>query len=253
MNNETPQHPVLAASKLSFSYPDKPEVLRGIDLTVEAGERVGLIGPNGAGKTTLFQVIGGILKPTGGGISLLGEAVKNNHFNPRVAMVFQNPDDQLFCPSVQEDVAFGPRNMALSEEEVEARVSKALAVVGGKALAKRPVHHLSQGESRIVSIAGVLAMRPELIMYDEPSANLDIRSRRRLIHLMAASKETIIVASHDLELILEVCSRVVLMDKGRIIADGRPRDIMGDAALMEAHGQEKPHSLKPHQAPHNYN
>ena len=242
--------PVLTLSELWLSYPDKPDVLRNISLRVMPGERVGLIGPNGAGKTTFFLGLCGVLKPTSGEITLLGKPVVNGEFRPEVAMVFQNPDDQLFCPSVRDDVAFGPQNMGLSEEEVEARVTEALSIVDEVKLAGRPVHHLSEGEKRLISVAGVLAMRPRLIIYDEPSASLDIRSRRRLIHLIQASKETTLVASHDLELVLEVCNRVVLMDEGSIIADGAPRDIMGDERLMEAHGQEKPHSLVPHQVPH---
>ena len=242
--------PVLTVSRLCFSYADKPDVLKSIDLEVMVGERVGLIGPNGAGKTTLFLVICGVLKPTVGDISLLGKPVTNGKFNPEVALVFQNPDDQLFCPSVKDDVAFGPQNMGLSREEVEARIKEALSIVDGSKLAKRPVHHLSEGEKRIISIAGVLAMRPKLIIYDEPSANLDIRSRRRLIRLLQSSQETILIASHDLELVLEVCDRVVLIDDGSIVADGNPRGIMGNAQLMEAHGQEKPHSLVPHRIPH---
>jgi len=242
--------PVLTVSQLCFSYSDNPNVLRSISLKVMPGERVGLIGPNGAGKTTLFLVLCGVLKPNAGEITLLGKPVANGKFNPEVALVFQNPDDQLFCPSVQDDVAFGPQNMRLSKEEVEARVKEALSIVGGSKLIDRPVHHLSEGEKGIISIAGVLAMKPRLILCDEPSGNLDIRSRRRLIRLLQASKETILVASHDLELVLEVCNRVVLMDKGSIIADGNPREVMGDDRLMEAHGQEKPHSLVPHQISH---
>ena len=242
--------PVLTVSRLWFSYPDKPDVLNDLNLEVMAGERVGLIGPNGAGKTTLFLVLCGVLKPNDGEVTLLGKPMINGRFNPEVALVFQNPDDQLFCPSVRDDVAFGPQNMGLSKEEVEARVKEALSIVGGNKLIDRPVHHLSEGEKRIISIAGVLAMRPRLILYDEPSADLDIRSRRRLIHLLQASKQATLIASHDLELILEVCHRVVLMDEGSIIANGNPRELMGDDQLMEAHGQEKPHSLVPHQLRH---
>jgi cobalt/nickel transport system ATP-binding protein len=244
--------PVLTARDLCFSYPETPDVLKDIAFEVMPGERVGLIGPNGAGKTTLFLVVCGVLKPGDGEISLLGEPVIFGKFNPRAALVFQNPDDQLFCPSVKEDVAFGPQNMGLSKEEVEARVKEALATVGASRFADRPVHHLSEGEKRIVSIASVLAMHPELVMYDEPSANLDIRSRRRLIRLLQSSNETIMVASHDLELVLEVCQRVILLDEGKIVADGDPRQIMGNEKLMEAHGQEKPHSLVPHRIPHHY-
>jgi len=242
--------PVLAANGVWFSYPDNLNVLKDIAVEVMPGQRVGLIGPNGAGKTTFFLVICGMLKPSAGEVSLLGKPVAYGKFNPQVALVFQNPDDQLFCPSVRDDVAFGLQNMGLPKEEVETRVKEALSTVGASKLAERPVHHLSEGEKRIVSIASVLAMRPELVMYDEPSANLDIRSRRRLIRLLQSSAETILVASHDLELVLEICARVILIDEGRIVADGEPREIMGDEQLMEAHGQEKPHSLIPHQAPH---
>ncbi len=241
---------VLTVSGLWFSYPDKPNVLQDLSLKVVPGERVGFIGPNGSGKTTFFLEICGVLKPSAGEITVFGKPVLNGDFRSDVGLVFQNPDDQLFCPSVWDDVAFGPRNMGLSRDEVEARVTEALSVVGAVELADRPAHHLSEGEKRMVSIAGVLAMRPRLLIYDEPNANLDIRSRRRLIRLLQASKETILIASHDLELILEVCDRVVLIDDGCIIADGNPRQVMGDDKLMEAHGQEKPHSLVAHQIPH---
>lgn len=242
--------PVLSVAGLWVSYPDKPDVLKDVSLKIMPGERVGLIGPNGCGKTTLFMGICGVLKPSAGEVMVLGKPISNGDFRPDVGLVFQNPDDQLFCPSVRDDVAFGPQNMQLSEDEVEARVKEALSAVGALALADRPAHHLSGGEKRMVAIATVLAMRPRLVMHDEPSASLDIRSRRQLIRLIQESRETILIASHDLELILEICDRVVLMDDGHIVADGNPRRIMGDKKLMEAHGQEKPHSLIPHQTPH---
>ena len=242
--------PVLSVSGLCFSYPDKPAVLNNISLEVAAGEKVGIIGPNGAGKTTFFLAISGVLKPTSGAIRIMDKPVISGKFNPEVALVFQNPDDQLFCPSVYDDVAFGPQNMGLPKEEIEARVSQALSTVGGEKFADRPAHHLSEGEKRLVTIAGVLAMQPKLVIYDEPSANLDIRSRRRLIRLLQSSPETILVASHDLELTLEVCDRLVLMDRGFIIVDGDPKEIMNNIQLMEAHGQERPHSLIPHPIPH---
>ena len=235
---------------LSFSYPDKPDVLWDVSLKVLPGERVGLIGPNGAGKTTLFLAICGVLKPDAGEIVLFSKPMAPGDFRPEISMVFQNPDDQLFCPSVRDDVAFGPQNLGLSKGEVEARVTEALALAGGLELADRPPHHLSGGEKRMVSIAGVLAMRPKLVIYDEPNANLDIRSRRRLIRFLQASKETMLIASHDLELILEVCDRAILMDEGRIVVNGDPRQVMGDVKLMEAHGLERPHSLVPHTEPH---
>ncbi|RLC89865.1 MAG: ABC transporter ATP-binding protein [Chloroflexi bacterium] len=244
------QQPALVVSDLSFSYPDKSDVLRDVSLEILPGERVGLIGPNGAGKTTLFLAICGVLKPNAGEIVLFGKPVTNGNFRPEIGMVFQNSDDQLFCPSTRDDVAFGPQNLGLSKEDVAARVTESLTTTGALELADRPPHHLSGGEKRMVSIAGVLAMRPRMVVYDEPNASLDIRSRRRLIRFLQTSHETFLIASHDLELVLEVCDRVVLMDEGRIVANGNPRETMCDAALMEAHGLEKPHSLIPHMEPH---
>jgi cobalt/nickel transport system ATP-binding protein len=244
------EDPALAVSGLCFSYPDNPDVLGGVSLEVMPGERVGLIGANGAGKTTFFLAVCGVLKPRAGEIVLFGEPMRPGDFRPEIGMVFQNPDDQLFCPSVWEDVAFGPQNMGLSNDEVAARVKEALTVTGVLDLADRPPHHLSGGEKRMVSIAGVLAMHPRLVVYDEPNANLDIRSRRRLIRFLQTARAAQLIASHDLELILEVCSRVILLDEGRIVADGEPRELMGDVALMEAHGLERPHSLVPHAEPH---
>jgi len=256
--NQTPfQAPALLVSGLSFSYPDQPDVLRGVNLRVQPGERVGFVGPNGAGKTTLFLVVCGVLKPDAGDITLYGEPLVHGGFRPEIGMVFQNSDDQLFCPSVRDDVAFGPQNLGLSPGEVDARVEEALSITGALDLVERPPHHLSGGEKRMVSIAGALAMHPRLMIYDEPSANLDIRSRRRLIrflqnatHGFSGEKATLLVASHDLELILELCDRVVLMDEGQIVVNGDPRELMSDVALMEAHGLERPHSLVPHAEPH---
>lgn len=248
MNDRTgsKSKPVLVISNLSFNYPERSPVLTGLDLQVQPGERVGIIGPNGAGKTTLFLLICGVLKATSGSICLFEKPVVPGEFRPEAGLVFQNPDDQLFCPSVRDDVAFGPQNLGLPGKEVEARVREALAVTGTLELADYPPHHLSGGQKRMVAIAGVLAMRPELVIYDEPTSNLDIRYRRRLIDFLQKSRETMLIASHDLEFILEVCRRVILLDEGRIAADGKPAVIMNDAGLMEAHGLEKPHSLVPH-------
>lgn len=240
----------LSVSGLVFSYSEKRALLQDVNLEVLPGERVGLIGPNGAGKTTLFLLMCGLLKPGEGEISLFGEPLTYGGFRSEIGMVFQNPDDQLFSPSVWDDVAFGPRNLGLSQDEVAARVDEALTITGVPDLTQRAPHHLSGGEKRMVSIAGVLAMRPRLVVYDEPSANLDIRSRRRLIRFLQASQGTTLIASHDLELILEVCGRAVLIDDGRIVANASPRELMGDVDLMEAHGLERPHSLTPHTEPH---
>ena len=236
----------LEISSLKFAYPDQQNTLNGVNVSITPGERVGLIGPNGAGKTTLFHTICGILKPAEGYVNLFGEGVKSGKFNPKVGLVFQYPDDQIFSPTVYDDIAFGPRNMGLSEDELEKRVQAAMDLTGIDDLAERAPHHLSGGQKRMVAIAGVQAMRPELIIYDEPSANLDIRSRRRLITFIKQSSETILLSSHDLEMVVEICDRVILLDGGEIVADGPTREIMGNQELMEAHGLEKPHSLFRH-------
>lgn len=236
----------IALRDISFSYPDNPNVLSGVDLHIREGERVGLIGHNGCGKTTLFMLICGLLKPSAGDIHLFDNPVEPNKFNPEMGFLFQDPEDQLFSPSVWDDVAFGPQNLGLSDAEVIERVEAALELTGIQALAERPPHHLSGGEKQMVAIAGLLAMNPRVLLYDEPTASLDLRTRRRLIRFLQHSPETMLLASHDLEFLLEVCDRVVLIDEGRIIADGRPTEVMGDKMLMETHGLEKPHSLIPH-------
>ncbi len=234
----------LRIAGLSFSYLPRRGVLRDLDLVVQPGERVGVIGPNGSGKTTLFLLICGVLKHEAGEVRVFERPVIAGGFRPDLGLVFQNPDDQLFCPTVGDDVAFGPLNMGLSPEEVEARVQEALTTTGCLALRERSPHHLSGGEKRMAAIASVLAMRPRLLLYDEPDANLDSRARRRLIQLLQASRETLLFASHDLDAVLEVGTRVLLMDDGRIAADGLPHTVMADAALMEAHGLEPPWSLR---------
>lgn len=233
----------IAIQKLSFSYQDRLNVLQNISLTIRSGERVGLIGPNGSGKTTLFLLTCGVLKPTAGDIRLFNKPIVVGEFRPEIGFVFQNPNDQLFLPSVRDDIAFGPENIGLPAIEVEECVQEAISLTGVQSLLDRVPHNLSGGEKCMVAIAGVLAMRPRLVLYDEPSANLDMRSRRRLVQFLQQSQQTMIISSHDLELILEVCDRILLIDQGQIIADGDPYDIMGDRQLMEAHGLEKPFSL----------
>ncbi|AFZ32951.1 Polyamine-transporting ATPase [Gloeocapsa sp. PCC 7428] len=243
MKQQVPVQEAIAIQNLSFSYQNRLNVLQNLNLTIRAGERVGLIGANGSGKTTLFLLTCGVLKPTAGKILLFDKPVAAGEFRPEIGLVFQNPNDQLFLPSVRDDIAFGPENMGLSATEVEERIQEAVSLTGVQSLIERVPHHLSGGEKCMVAIAGVLAMRPQLILYDEPSANLDMRSRRRLIQFLQRSPQTIAISSHDLELILEVCDRVLLLGEGQIIADGNPRDVMGDQQLMEAHGLEKPFSL----------
>jgi cobalt/nickel transport system ATP-binding protein len=239
----------LEVERLTCSYPGV-DVLSDLSFRVWPGERVGLIGPNGAGKTTLFLTVAGVQEPDAGAVRLFGRDTSPPERRAEIGMVFQNASDQLFCPTVREDVAFGPTNQGLGVRDVDKRVAQALWLTGTAGLADRAPHRLSGGEKRMVSIAGVLAMEPRLILYDEPNANLDIRSRRRLIDFLGQAEDTTLIASHDLELILEVCSRVLVLDEGTLCADGRPKAIMSDAQLMARHGLEKPHSLVPHADPH---
>ena len=233
----------LSISSLTFTYSTQEATLKDLNLEIQPGERVGLVGPNGCGKTTLFLLISGILSPTSGTIQLFGQAVEAGEFRSEIGLVFQNPDDQLFTTSVRDDVAFGPQNMKLEAQEVENRVRESLTITGVRELIERVPQNLSGGEKCMVAIASVLAMRPQLILYDEPTANLDMRARRRLIRFLQNSSETIMVSAHDLEMILEVCDRVVLLDEGQILADGVPQEVMRNQPLMEAHGLEVPHSL----------
>ena len=237
---------ILDIQALTVAYPGHPPILDGLSFAVRAGEKVGIIGPNGAGKTSLFMTVCGLLPLTAGAISLFGQALVPGEFRPELGLVFQNPDDQLFSSTVAADVAFGPENMGLAPDEVSARTKAALQLTGMLDYQHRPPYHLSGGEKRMVAIASVLSMLPELIIYDEPSANLDLRARRRLIQFLQTSQETMLISSHDLEFLLEVCDRVLLLDEGHIIADGMPQVIMGNEELMLAHGLEKPHSLIPH-------
>lgn len=250
MNTDASAPAHIEIRDLHVSFGEGVWVLSGVTFEVASGERVGVVGPNGAGKTTLFLALSGVVKPATGSIRIDGELVRPGRFRTDVGLVFQNPDHQLFCPSVAEDVAFGPRNLALPPDAVQASVEEAMAATGVSALAARAPHHLSGGEKRMCSIAAVLALRPRLMIYDEPSASLDLRSRRRLIRFMLASPATCLVASHDLELVLEICPRTIVLDDGRIVADGPSREIMNDEALMARHGLERPHSLVPHVVPH---
>lgn len=235
---------VISLTSVDFSYQDKPDVLKNISFDVSGGKSVGIIGPNGAGKTTLFLLLCGILKPTAGRIRIMGEDVLYKGFNPAVGYIFQNPDDQLFSPTVRDDVAFGPINMALSQQEIDARIEKALNISGCKELAQRPSHHLSGGEKRMVAIASVLAMEPKIVIYDEPTASLDMRARRKVINLIKSERKTNLVASHDMEFILETCQRVIIINSGKIVARGEAALIMRDKELMENSGLEVPYSLR---------
>jgi cobalt/nickel transport system ATP-binding protein len=246
--SSSPQHqrpaPALQIQDLWFGYAPSRPVLPGLNLTVAEGEQLGIIGHNGCGKTTLFLLLCGLLTPQQGQIQCWGRRVQPGAFSPEMGLVFQNPDDQLFSASVWEDVAFGPQNLGLSPELVNQRVQQALALTGLTTLAPCPPHHLSGGQKRMAAIAGILAMEPQIILYDEPTANLDQRARRRLIQFLQASTETRLIASHDLEFLLEVCSRLVLMDAGQVVVTGRPQEILGNPQLMADYDLEVPYSLR---------
>jgi cobalt/nickel transport system ATP-binding protein len=235
----------LAIAGLRVGWPGGPTVLHGLSATLAPGERVGLVGPNGAGKTSLFLAVAGVLAPQAGSIAVAGKPVTPGAFNPGVALVFQQSEDQLFCPTVAEDVAFGARSLGLRGAVLETRVAAALEACNLTALRDRPVHQLSGGEKKRACIAGALVMDPAVMLLDEPSAALDLRQRRRLIGLLGSLPPAMLIASHDLDLVLELCGRVLLLDAGRIVADGPARAILGDRHLMEAHGQEVPARLLP--------
>lgn len=244
-NREKSTEMALSISNLKFAYPKQEEIFPNLNLQIQSGEKVGLIGPNGSGKTTLFLLICGLLLPNAGKIEVFGKPIETG-FSSDIGLVFQNPDDQLFTTRVRDDVTFGPKNMNLEKEKVAKLVHSALAATGVEHLSERVPQNLSGGEKSMVAIATVLAMKPRAILYDEPSANLDLRSRRRLIEFLQNSQETIMISTHDLELVLQVCDRVLLLDEGKIVADGKSHEIMGDEGLMKTHGLEKPHSLTPH-------
>jgi cobalt transport protein ATP-binding subunit len=233
---------------LVFAYPDGKEALRGVDLEIEAGERVAVLGPNGAGKTTLALQLNGILEPQAGSITIDGvPVVEPNYARIRrmVGLVFQDPNDQLFMPSVREDVAFGPANLGITGDELERRVDTALELVSGTGFADRPPHHLSGGEKRAAALATVLAMEPDVLVFDEPSSGLDPASRRDLIVTLAALPMTQMVITHDLPLALELCGRSVIMNNGRVVADGPTRELLGDEDLLAANRLELPYRFDP--------
>lgn len=236
--------PILQVDGLSFSYEDKPRVLQDVSFSLDPGETVGIIGSNGAGKTTLFMTICGVFPATTGKIHVDGEELVPRTFHKSIGYVFQNSNDQLFSPTVWDDVAFGPINLRLEKGEVEDKVREVLERCGVAHVAGRSSHHLSGGEKRMVAIAAVLSLEPSLVIYDEPTSNLDMRSRRRVMSLIGASSQTSVIASHDLELIVELCPRVILIDDGQIQGDGETREIMADWELMDRSGLEVPHSLR---------
>jgi cobalt transport protein ATP-binding subunit len=228
---------------LHYAYPDGYEALKGIDLVVERGEKVALVGPNGAGKSTLMLHLNGIHEPAHGTVHVGGTLVERpslGRIRAEVGLVFQDPDDQLFSPTVRDDVAFGPLHMGLPETEIHERVERALASVGMSGFERRLPHRLSLGQRKRVAMATVLSMDPSVLVFDEPSAGLDPRGRRELIGLLRELPQTMLVATHDMRLVAEVLPRTVVLDDGRVVADGPTGVILADAPLLEAHGLEAP-------------
>ena len=233
----------ISAHELVFSYPGGGGALDGVSFSIAAGEAVALIGGNGGGKTTLLQHLNGVLRPDSGEVRINGELLTDDNLaamRRRVGLIFQNADDQLFMPTVQEDVAFGLANSGLEATEIAERTAAALAAAGVAHLAARAPHRLSGGEKRAVAIAGVLAMQPQILVMDEPGDGLDMAARRQLINTLATMQQTRIIATHDLHLVLELCPRVLVMREGRIEADGRPEEIFADAELLQRCRLEAP-------------
>jgi cobalt/nickel transport system ATP-binding protein len=240
--------PALEVDGVAFAYPDGHQALYGVSLTIQRGERVALLGPNGAGKTTLVLQCNGVLLPGAGRITVAGLPVVTEHLKEirrRVGIVFQDPDDQLFMPTVAEDVAFGPANLGLRGAELETRVRSALAAVGMEGHADRPPHHLSFGQRRRVAVATVLAMEPEILVLDEPSSNLDPASRRELAEIVTGLDITILMVTHDLPYALQLCPRALIMNGGTITADGPTAELLADAELLAGNRLELPFGFDP--------
>jgi cobalt/nickel transport system ATP-binding protein len=228
-------------------YPDGTRALDGVNLAVDAGERVALLGPNGAGKSTLILHINGVLRATSGSIvvddiELSEETLRE--IRSRVGLVFQDPDDQLFMTTTYDDVAFGPLNMGLDRHEVEHRVHDALHAVGLADLASKPAQHLSFGQRKRAALATVLSMRPSVLVLDEPTSNLDPRAKREMVELLSGLEATSLVATHDMDLAWTLCTRAVVLDVGRVAADGPTSELLADEELLLAHGLELPVAVK---------
>jgi cobalt/nickel transport system ATP-binding protein len=240
-------HHIVEFKNVSFCYPDGTQALKDISFRITHGESVGIIGANGAGKSTLLMHLNGYLMPASGTVNI-GDVYltkkTQQEIRRKVGIVFQNSDDQLFMPTVYEDVAFGPLNLGLDEAAVRERVDFALNLVNGLELKNKPPHHLSCGQKSAVAIASVIAMEPDILAMDEPAANLDPRSRRLLINLLKTFKHSKIIASHDLDLIMDVCHRCIVIKEGAVVADGPVLEILTNRQLLEENNLELPLSLQ---------
>lgn len=240
---------------LRYRYHDGTEALRGVSFSIKSGECVALIGPNGSGKSTLLLHLNGILPEKiadDSAVKISDETISAKNLETirrQVGLVFQDPDDQLFCPTVSEDVAFGPQQLALSEAQINERVHRTLEQVGLHGFEQRATHHLSHGEKRRACLAGVLACEPSILVLDEPTSDLDPRGRREFKALLRRIPATKLIATHDLEMVVELCSRAIVLDRGVVVADGPSEKLLSDEALMLAHGLERPHILH-HLHPH---
>jgi cobalt/nickel transport system ATP-binding protein len=238
-----PVHHSIDIKNLSYTYPDGHIALSDVTLNIQPGEKVALVGPNGAGKSTLILHLNGILSGKNGNVKICGLEVTPANLGKvraRVGLVFQSPDDQLFSPTVFEDVAFGPLYQGISEGEVRQRVDEALETVHMREYAPRVSHHLSVGEKKRIAIATVLSMHPEVLVLDEPTAGLDPRARRSFINFLRELPLTMLVSTHDMFMVYELFPRMIVMDEGRIVADAPTDDLMNDVVFLEAHGLEKP-------------
>lgn len=230
---------------LNFSYPDSTIALKNISFSVLSGETCGIIGPNGAGKSTLLLHLNGIFRGNGQ-VIIFGEKIQKNNLKEirsKVGVVFQDPNDQLFMPTIFDDIAFGPLNFGMKQEEINRKVNKILKNMGLEDLEKKPSHHLSSGERKKASLATVLVLEPEILIFDEPTVSLDPGTRRMFIDLFKEIKGTKIIASHDIDMIYETCSRIILMDNGKIIKEGSTYNILKNEKLLKNHNLEVPISI----------
>lgn len=238
------KHEALKIENLDFGY-DSNLLFNNFNLMGYTGEKIAIIGSNGSGKSTLFAILAGILKPQKGSVHIIKSKVLYRKFNPNIGILFQRSEEQLFCSTVKEDIGFGPRNMKLDKVEIDKRVESSMSSLNIGHLANDTPHELSGGEKTLVALAGMISMNPHVLIFDEPTANLDIRNRRTVINLINTIDHKLqLITSHDLEFILETCNRMIILNKGTIIDDGCPKDLLSNKKLMEDNDLEVPLSLR---------